>query len=239
MNKFTFMDTMEKALRELQVEDVRDILAEYEEHFAFKMADGYSEEEIAAKLGGPRALAKQFAADSLPGRKRGSAALTALGLGFADIFTGSFFIALFGFVLVILGTAVASATIGVCLALNLSGFGLLPPVPYGCALLFAAAFLAFAILMGVGTVYFYVSTRQLLRSYCRWHQNAFASAKGGAVYPPLSTHPQMGPRFNRRLRSVTLIALTAFAVAFVLAYVVSAIVAGGFGFWHIWGWFVQ
>ena len=58
-----------KARKELKargVADAADIEEEYEQHFAFKLADGYSEEEIAAKLGGPAKLAAQFTVESAP-----------------------------------------------------------------------------------------------------------------------------------------------------------------------------
>lgn len=52
-----------------------DVVEEYQQHFAFKLADGYSEEEIAARLGDPVALAAQFG-EAEAGEKRHSAVLT-------------------------------------------------------------------------------------------------------------------------------------------------------------------
>lgn len=46
-----FMTRLSAELRRNHVADAADIEEEYEQHFAFKLADGYSEEEIAAKLG--------------------------------------------------------------------------------------------------------------------------------------------------------------------------------------------
>ena len=54
---------------------VADVVEEYQQHFAFKLADGYSEEEIAAGLGDPVALAAQFG-EAEAGEKRHSAVLT-------------------------------------------------------------------------------------------------------------------------------------------------------------------
>lgn len=51
-----------------------DVVEEYQQHFAFKLADGYSE-EIAARLGDPVALAAQFGAVEA-GERRHSAVLT-------------------------------------------------------------------------------------------------------------------------------------------------------------------
>ena len=62
-----FMAALSQELKKRGIADSDDILEEYEQHFAFKLADGYSEEEIAAKLGSPKDLAAQF--DPAPRQK--------------------------------------------------------------------------------------------------------------------------------------------------------------------------
>ena len=52
-----------------------DVVEEYQQHFSFKLADEYSEEEIAARLGDLVALAAQFG-EAEAGEKRHSAVLT-------------------------------------------------------------------------------------------------------------------------------------------------------------------
>ena len=59
MTKLEFMTQLERALKRHGAADCEDIMEEYEQHFAFKLADGYSEEEIAAKLGAPEKLAQK------------------------------------------------------------------------------------------------------------------------------------------------------------------------------------
>ena len=61
MNKQTFIEELKKGLAARGVADVGDIVSDYEEHFARKLADGYTEQETAKKLGDPRALALEFA----------------------------------------------------------------------------------------------------------------------------------------------------------------------------------
>lgn len=72
MTNLEFMPQLERALKKHGAADFEDIMEEYEQHFAFKLADGYSEEEIAAKLGAPEELAQQFApaAQKKPGAGR-------------------------------------------------------------------------------------------------------------------------------------------------------------------------
>lgn len=68
MNKREFLAQLERELKRNHVPDAGEILNEYAQHFAFKLADGYSEEEIAARLGDPAALAAQFDGPSAPPR---------------------------------------------------------------------------------------------------------------------------------------------------------------------------
>lgn len=51
MTKHEFLNRFSNELNRRGVADAEDIVEEYAQHFAFKQADGYSEEEIAAKLG--------------------------------------------------------------------------------------------------------------------------------------------------------------------------------------------
>ena len=93
MTKLEFMSKLASELHKRNIADAADVLEEYEQHFAFKLSDGYSEEEIAARLGSPANLAAQF--EPAPqGAKRRSAALTWLWLGWVDVFFGLFAILL-------------------------------------------------------------------------------------------------------------------------------------------------
>ncbi len=60
MNKNEFLSILTSVLEKNQISDAAEIIEEYEQHFAFKLADGYSEEEIAARLGDPEKLALQY-----------------------------------------------------------------------------------------------------------------------------------------------------------------------------------
>ena len=60
MTRTEFLSKLADELRKNRIADADDILSEYEQHFAFKMADGITEEEIAARHGDPAELALQF-----------------------------------------------------------------------------------------------------------------------------------------------------------------------------------
>ena len=225
MKKNDFMQRLSDELQKRNVADAADILQEYEAHFAMKMADGYIEEEIAARLGDPTALAAQFDdAEETPEKKGGSKPLVVAGLCFADVFAGLFFILLAAWGLVLAAAALGKVELG----------GLLPELPYWCG-----AMLALAVLLAAGCVYFCAFLRQLMRSYGRFRKNALASASGEAGLPPLPISPQFSPKARRRLRTVALVALALFVACFVLAYFVCSLSAGSVQFWHAWGWFAK
>ena len=60
MTKQEFMRKLEDALMRLKPEERKDILSDFEEHFAGGAASGKSEEEVAKVLGDPEVLAAQY-----------------------------------------------------------------------------------------------------------------------------------------------------------------------------------
>ena len=102
MTKSEFMTAPASELNQRKIADSDDILDEYRQHFAFKLADGYTEEKIAAKLGDPVRLAAQFEpSDTSRSGERRSSVLTWLWLAWADLFLGVFAAQLVAFGLVL------------------------------------------------------------------------------------------------------------------------------------------
>ena len=129
------------------------------------------------------------------------------------------------------------AALAVCLLGGWNIAGLIPAMPYWCGAILALSFAALTVLLVVSCVYYAAFLRQLVRSFGRFQHNALASASGEAVLPALAINPQFSAKTRRRLRAIALISLALFAACFVLSYVVCALSAGSFQFWHAWGWF--
>lgn len=237
MTKHEFLTRLEALLRKNGVADVQDILEEYEQHFAFKMTDGYSEEEIAAKLGNPAQIAAQYEAADNGDDHRRSPVLTRIGLGFVDVFAGFFFILVCASGVVFSVTSIAFAALGISLIAGVNPFGLIPSIPYWCGAILGFAMVALGILSAVGCVYYWSLIRQMIRSFARFQYNTMASAVGKPVLPSLPVRAKLTPKTKRFLRNVMLISLMTFAVCFVLGFIASAISAGSVEFWHVWGWF--
>lgn len=237
MNKQTYLNELKNLLKSNNVEDIDDILAEYEEHFARKLADGYSEEEIAAKLGKPKEIALQFAQAEISGeRKKTNKLVAGIGLFFADLVTIPYFIVMYAWMVVLGALSLSSAICGICLIVRPilpDSSVILPPMPYFGGLIMAATMIAFGVLAAVAAVYFFALTVQMGRSYRRWHKNVMNDGK----YPPYSMHPILKDHLRRKLRSFGLVALIVFGTTFIIGYIVLSLSAGALGFWHVWHWF--
>lgn len=235
MDKKQYLQVLETRLRAVKVEDIEDILDEYTQHFDHKLADGFSEEETAARLGDPAAIAEQFlvADRPVPVRKPGSKVLLASGLGFLHILVGSGFLSLFCCVIVLGAFALAVFALGTCLVSGTNIAGLIPPMPWFGALLFGLSFFSLGILSTIGTLQLYLYTVQWIRAYGRWTRNVM----GDGRYPPLSTTPHVGRRFSRFLRTTTVVSLVVFLLLCVSAAIALTIHVGFQPFWHALGWF--
>jgi uncharacterized membrane protein len=236
VNKTEFINTLSKTLEEGKVIDIYEIVAEYEQHFLYKIADGFCEEEIASRLGDPEGLAKQFYSEPNTSTK-GNKAIVAIGLGIVDLVISVLFVSLFVWVIVMVVATAAFCVLGVCLMFNLNIYSLLPSMPYFVSIIFGMVSLALAVLTAVGTIYFWLFSRQLLHSYFRWHRNTLAGAGGEAILPSIATHPQIAAVRNRHMRNIALIAVIVFVITSLSGYIVASISAGNLEFWHAWGWF--
>ena len=237
MTRNEFLTKLANELKKNNVTDTDDIISEYEQHFAFKMADGFSEEEIAAKLGDPVLLASQFECVGEHKRSGGRKVTTVIGMGVIDFFAGAFFILLMAWELIMAAFSVCNAVMAVCLVSYANPWSLIPRIPYFSAVVFGLSLAALSVLSATGCIYFAAFIRQLMRSYGRFHQNTIAAASGRPVLPSIGVNLQLPAKANRRIRSVALFSLALFTACFVLGIIISMILSGSLEFWHAWGWF--
>ena len=237
MTKNEFLTALATELQKRRIPDWEDVVEEYREHFAFQQADGCAEEEIAAKLGAPAALAAQFEPADEPAASGTAVRLVRFGVGAADVLAGLCFLVLSAWMLVMAAFVLTCAAAGVCLLCGWNIAGLLPSMPRLSAALGSVTLLALAGLSAVGSVYYATFLRQLCRAYGRLRSNALASAARRPGLPALPVHPQLKKGLRTRLRSAALMLLVLFVLFFISCLIASAVGAGSLEFWHAWGWF--
>ena len=110
---------------------------------------------------------------------------------------------------------------------------ILPPMPYGGAVIFGITLIALGVLLFLFALYCFAYLRQMIRASLRWRKNLMR----GETLPLLPMSPQFSTKTRRALRSVFLGSLMVFGIAFVLGFAILALYTHSWGFWHALGWF--
>lgn len=235
MTRSEYLSRLKTELKRNNVGENEDIIEEYEQHFAFKLADGFSEEEIAAKLGSPEAVALQFKGERGDNKTGGSKGFIIAVMSFAAVFEALVYILFFAWAITVFATSLASAGIGIALITRINTSGLIPYLPYLSSLIFGVCFLAFALCLAAAAYYFFAYARQIVKASIRWHKNVVS----GNALPPLPWSPQFAAKTKRRLRTILLWSVTVFGCTVILGIIVSQFLSGSLEFWHAWNWFVR
>jgi uncharacterized membrane protein len=245
MNRQEYLSTLEKSLTAAGVRDNADIIEEYAEHFKRKSADGYSEEETAARLAPPEEIAGQFCEISQKETtgKGGSITRTFLTIAvvFLDIIIAPIFIMLYAwtftfglFAFTCALTGALCIVVGHSLSIGDTLILQMPQMPYISAVLTGITVLALMLISAVGTEYCRLYVSQILKKYKRWHSNILSN-KG--VSPPLSLHPWITAKKSRIMRTIALVSLVVFVIALVAGLASMMITARSIEPWHVWHWF--
>jgi len=235
MTRNEYLAALENELTKRQIGDTADIVEEYEQHFAFKLADGFSEEEIAAKLGDPAEIAAQYEpidTQKPKGRKKGAGLIAVLKV----IAVSPAFLVAFIWVAALAVASFGIVFVGACLIafpLFPQGTLIIPYMPYWSGAILGAAVIALGGLMTSLTVWCGALTAKLMRAFSHSQKSLLSGKKS----PPYVVFPIMVGKRRRRLRRFTLILVALFVVFFTAAFTLMCIQAGALGFWHAWGWF--
>lgn len=239
MTKNEFLSRLKDELTIRQIADRDDIVNEYEQHFAYKLADGFPEEEVVAKLGDPVMLAAQFEPDGPDRDQEGSGRMARVIFALISLPVALLLFLLILAGIVLLASSLAFGGLAVVLLGGIQVSPLIPTLPYWTGAIFGISLASLSVLLAVGCFYYAAFIRQLTRSYGRFRHNTIASASGQATLPGLAIHPQLGGRIKRRLRLTALLAFTLCAISFTLAFLAAVLTTGSFEFWHSWNWFTK
>ena len=234
MTKQEYLAQLKSELKRNGISDPEDIVSEYEQHFLFKLADGFSEEEIANKLATPESIASQFAGIRSVKKHAGSKkTVLILWLTLVGIFECMMYGAFLAFIAGLFCASLVPVTLGAELIAGLNFMNILPPMPYGGAIVFGLALIALGVMLFLFGVYCFAYLRQIIRASLRWRKNLIRDE----ALPLLPMSPQFSPKVRRGLRSTMLWAVLIFGISFIAAFTVLALYTHALGFWHALGWF--
>ena len=234
MTKLEYLNELKAELNKNAVVDAEEILSEYEQHFLFKLADGFTEEEIAVKLGSAAQIAAQFAGISGERKiKGGKKFFLVLWLTIIGVFEAMLYGAFFCFVVALFCGSLVPAVLGVELIMGLNYMNILPPMPYAGAVIFGITLLSVSVILVIFAIYCLAYLRQMVRASLRWRKNLLSAE----ALPLLPLNPQFKPRTRRALRTILLWAVLIYAIGFVVGYAFLSYYTQAWEFWHALGWF--
>ncbi|MGD9910219.1 MAG: DUF1700 domain-containing protein [Candidatus Izemoplasmatales bacterium] len=233
MNKQDFLNNLRIELNKNNVQDIDDIMSDFEEHFANRIEEGIKEDDISRKIGLPEDIAKDYAKQSLP-EKNPSKGWIRFGLVFIDFFAILLLVTVFLSFIVLAAFTVSLFVLGLFLVIGANISNLIPTMPYVSGLLIGISMISLSVFSGIGTMTIYLYIRQWVRAYSRWHKNKLV----GNIYPSLSKHPKVSKRKSSILKLINIYSIILFISTFTIGYIVSALLANSFEFWHVWHWFV-
>ena len=236
MNKKQYLDALEKALRQNNVTDVEDVLADYQAHFTRKALDGYTEAEIAHRLGNSAEIAADFLPEADTRRKADTVkgrGLIRAALCMADLFVLPFFLVLFLWAAALIAVSVGLLALGGYIALGLNVLSFIPVLPVAGGILTGVGIAALSVLLCAGSIWFLLLCAQMTRAYVRWHSNRWYTRHELA----LPVMPQITGKKRRNLRRTVVVLLILFVMVFAAGYIVMSVQVGTPEFWHYWHWF--
>jgi uncharacterized membrane protein len=233
MDRLEFMNILRSELSKNNVKDIDEIIFDFEEHFSCKMEEGKSEEEIVKKIGNPVEIAQDYE-DYDHNLSQSDQLVIKIGLVISDFFVYlSFLIAFIG--MVALGVmTIGFIILAVILITTIQVQDLIPSMPYISSLLSGLSMLGFTIIAAIGTIYLYLYIVQWHKTYQRWRKNAL----NGNIFPSLSMHPKLSKKRASQFKLINMLGVFLGVSMLTLFYIVSAIIAQSFQFWHVWEWFV-
>jgi uncharacterized membrane protein len=196
VNKEEFLKTLEASLKTFTLEEKKDILYDYEEHFRIGLQNGKTEEELIKELGSPNDIAKQYKSNidspsytenigeplkyeqvKLDERSIVPSIISALALGFFNlIFVIWIFIAAGATLFGLAAAAIALTTAGIVVTLGPILVHLFPSnvfipsnIPYDLTILFGIGTAALGALFCIGIFYLVKYFYFAAVKYIKWN----------------------------------------------------------------------
>ena len=214
MNKTEFLKTLEMGLKKHKVHDIDEIISDYEEHFNHQKEINKSEEDTSKSLGDINSIILEYAG-LRESKKRGWFDLVAINMLAIPLL-----ITHYGFIIILAAMTLASWSISIYYLFQMDSLSFLPFIPFGIHLMYVLSFLVTSILFFSLTV----NDGYLLKSMSKQY----------IVKQTIRIGNPYIPKIYKKLTSYS---LYVFIILFVLTYVLSAIVAKDFQYWHAWEWF--
>ncbi len=214
MTKQQFLDQLSKGLTVKHVSDVSDIIEDYEVYYAEQIALGKTEEDISLSLGDIDSIIHDYASYASGEKKH-----------WFDLVTISFLaipllIMNYGLLIIFAASSLAFWGIAIYYLFGLSSLSFIPMIPLLPKIGFIITLFVYSLFMFSLSVRYYGILKSMTKQFIVKQQIRIGEFPQKKIYQQIF-----------RYSSISMMILT------VIVYLVSALVAKDFQFWHVWEWF--
>lgn len=214
MNKEQFIDTLRQGLKKHNIKDVDDIITDYEDYYKEQLSLGKTETEISMKLGDLKSIISDYAESSSNSKKKWFDLVT---VGFIAI---PLLIILYGLLISFIGGALATWGIAIYYLFRLDSLNFMPNIPAGVHFIYVVMMLSWSIFFFSLSIRFAATIKSMTTQYVVKQAIRIGDYQIKNIYIKLFDY-----------------SLIIGSSLFVIGYIISALIAKDFQYWHVWGWF--
>jgi uncharacterized membrane protein len=214
MDKQTFLVKLEKELKKRKVQDIKEIIDEYEDYIDHQLEAGKKEKNIIAFIGEIDSIVEAYNQDDEDKRNRW------FDIVATSLFAIPILIMMYGLLIGFIGLVIASWAIAIYYLFSLNSLSFMPFIPLVPKFGFIFTFLSFSLFMALFSYRYFLLIKSMTNQYV---------VKQKIVVG----------KYELKLKYMKLMKKTAiaFTIIIVITVVIAMISAKSFEYWHVWEWF--
>jgi uncharacterized membrane protein len=214
MDKQAFLVKLEKELKKRKVQDIKEIIDEYEDYINHQLEAGKKEKNIIAFIGEIDSIVEAYDQGDEDRRNRW------FDIAATSLFAIPILIMMYGLLIGFIGLVIASWAVAIYYLFSLSSLSFMPYIPLIPKFGFILTFLSFSLFMALFSYRYFLLMKSMTNQYV---------VKQKIVVG----------KYELKVKYMNLMKKTsiAFLIILVLTTIIAMISAKSFEYWHVWEWF--
>ncbi|MFH0767834.1 MAG: DUF1700 domain-containing protein [Bacillota bacterium] len=226
MNKITFIQQLSEGLKEIGINDIDEVIKDYESHFDNELLKGKTEEEIAHELGKISDILVEFQSERPLGKPK--KAMSVYTVVLSDVFIYLGMLSLYLVNLTVLALSLGSLLTGIYFIFMMDVLDFIPIMVVPFSQFLGSMFIAFAIFSFCLFVMLFKFLNGLMKRLVVWHKE---------IFNVKLLHHVIKIKQSELVKIITLWSWSAFLALMIIAYAIAVNLTGNPQFWHEWQWF--
>ncbi|MFA5471426.1 MAG: DUF1700 domain-containing protein [Acholeplasmataceae bacterium] len=215
MDRHAFLMSLEKELKKRKIDDVSDIIDEYNDYIIHQLELGKKEKNIIAFIGDVKSIANAYVDDEVVSKTKWFDVVA------TSIFAIPILILMYGFFIALICLVIASWSIAIYYLFGLNSLQFMPSVPLVPSIGFILTLLSFAFLVYLLSYRYFLLVKSMTNQFIVKQKIVVGKYE-----------------LNKSHIRLTKIAMITFFGFMFISYLIAMIYAKSFEFWHVWQWFI-